>query len=215
MHASRHALRWYEHVLNDGVDISNGSLYFVTECTKSVDWGIAVFYARSEDNHNLRLIFDGESYQWECRGKIDARIGSQSTDTTVPDRGEPNQSVFLGGYKIMLRQDIWDKLKSAITVASQDGGDSSPEISHSANYWTSASQTDPFNQSPSNNLNAPESGYRRCQGNQLTHTMQVLQGGSAKTADTTGELGRLILDESFGDIAAVRIFFPRSRLKFK
>ncbi|KAF8347295.1 hypothetical protein F5887DRAFT_882176, partial [Amanita rubescens] len=43
-HAARHAARWYKYALNEGGrDISNGSLYLVTECTKSMKWGISVF----------------------------------------------------------------------------------------------------------------------------------------------------------------------------
>ncbi|KAF8329947.1 hypothetical protein F5887DRAFT_869778, partial [Amanita rubescens] len=37
-HAARHAIRWYEYMLNKGRDVTNGSLYFVTDCIKSVNW---------------------------------------------------------------------------------------------------------------------------------------------------------------------------------
>jgi hypothetical protein len=210
-HASRHALSWYEYVLNDGVDISNGSVYFVTECTKSMDWGIAVFYARSMPNHNLRLIFDGGSYQWDYRGKVEARTGSKSTDITVSNGGDPNQCVFLGGYKIMLRPDIWEKLKGATIVTSQDGGWSSPETSrnYSTNYGTLVIQADPFSQSRSDNRYAPDLGHR-LRADQLLHT-KVLEGGSAKTAETTSKLGHVILQDFFRETAPVRILFPWPR----
>lgn len=211
-HVSRYALSWYEYVLNRGVHICNGSLYFVTECTKCMDWGIAVFYGPSTANHNLRFISDGESYQWDSRGKVDTRTGSKSTDTTVSDSvvGEPNQCVFLGGFKIMLRSDIWAKLKSATSVASQDGGSSRQQTSRatadSTNYGTSGSTTDPFYQSTSDNRNTPDHSHKRLQANQPTHTTPVLQGVSANAAEITSEPEQLILEEYFGGTAPVRLF---------
>ena len=208
-YASRHALSWYEYVLNDGIDVSNGSLYFVTECTKSMDWGIAVFYARSRANHNLRFLSDGETCRWNYRGKVEARIGSQSTDMTVSGGGEPNQCVFLRGYKIMLRPDIWVKLNSATTVISQDGGSpSSQTSSHSTNYGTPGSGIDSVHQSTNDNRSTPDSSHSRLEANQLTPT-QVLQGGSkggsAKTTEDTGEVGQVILENFFDETAPVSI----------
>jgi hypothetical protein len=194
-HASRHALDWYEHVLNDGVDISNGSVYFVTECTKSVDWGIAVFYARSTAYHNLRLTFDGDSYQWDYRGKVEARTGSNSADLTVSDGAEPNQCVFLGGFKIMLRPEIWDELKMASMASSQYGGLSSSQ--------TSGSRTATYHQSTSDNRNASGPSQRLFQAQH--------EGGSAKTAETTSMLGQVILEDFFHEPAPVWIFFLWSR----
>jgi hypothetical protein len=105
-HTSRHALTWYKDMLNRGMEISNGSVYFITECTKTVNWGIAVFYACPTANHNIRFISNGESYSWAYWGKVVARVGPESTDVTVSDSGEPNQCVFLWGFKIMLRSDV-------------------------------------------------------------------------------------------------------------
>lgn len=190
-HASRHALDWYEHVLNDGVDISNGSVYFVTECTKSVDWGIGVFYARSTAYHTLRFTFDGESYQWDYRGKVEARTGSNSADITASDGAEPNQCVFLGGFKIMVRPEIWDKLKMTSMASYQYGGLSSSQ--------TSGSRTDTYYQSTSDNRNASDPSQR------LLQTQH--EGGSAKTAETASNLGQVILEDFFHEPTPVWIFF--------
>ena len=190
-HASRHALDWYEHVLNDGVDISNGSVYFVTECTKSVDWGIAVFYARSTAYHSLRLTFDGDSYQWDYRGKVEARTGSNSADITVSDGAEPNQCVFLGGFKIMLRPEIWDELKMASMASSQYGGLSLSQ--------TSGSQTATYHQSTRDNRNASGPTQRLPQAEH--------EGGSAKTSETASSLGQVILEDFFHEQAPVWILF--------
>ena len=37
-HAARHAVSWYKYMLKKGRDVTNGSLYFVTDCIKSVNW---------------------------------------------------------------------------------------------------------------------------------------------------------------------------------
>ena len=84
--------------------------YFVTECTKSMNWGIGAFYSRSEAHDYLRYISDQDSCQWKCRGE--ARTGSKGYSNSRRKR----QCVFLRGYKIMLRPDIWKKLKDAIVV---------------------------------------------------------------------------------------------------
>ena len=175
-HASRHALAWYKDMLNKGMNISNGSVYFVTECTKSVNWGIAVFYKRPMANHSIRFISDGESHSWACWGKVEARVGPESTDITVSDSGEPNQCVFLRGFKIMLRSDVWEKLKSTTTLTSDDGRFSSPPIpgtSHSPNNGRSGSRADSFHQSGSDNRNTPDSQVRGHRGLQADHYKQV------------------------------------------
>ncbi|KAF8736465.1 hypothetical protein AX14_000263 [Amanita brunnescens Koide BX004] len=78
-------------------------IYFITECTKSVDWGIAV-YARSKVNHNMI-----EINRYNCR------------------RAGPKPMRVLACYNIILRPNIWDKLKTG--------------------HLTSGSQTDLFDQS--------------------------------------------------------------------
>ena len=210
-YAARHAVRWYEYALNVGMDVSNGSLYFVTESTKSMDWGIAVFYARSTTDDYLRFIFDRESYRWKRRGKVEARVGSKSTDKFDCDAGEPNQCVFLRGYKIMLRQDIWDKLKSALVVTSQDGQSSSftTTFSHGSSYRMQGSQTDSLHHSSHNSGMPGPSHY--------TGHAQALQDSLMRVGDelikphSTGDqkhglwLEQVILEENFREEAPVSI----------
>ena len=113
--AARHAINWYRYMFSKGRGDPNGSLYLVTECTKSINWGTAVFYPHPTTSDYLRLTFDQESCQWDCQGKVDARTGPKAKDI-IGSNDEPNQCVFLRGYKIMLRQDVWDKLKKAQVV---------------------------------------------------------------------------------------------------
>ena len=214
IHASRHALTWYKYLLDAGMGVSNGSLYFITECTKSVNWGIAVFYARPILNDNLRFIFDGDSYRWDSRGKVEARVGpdSESTDMTVSDGGKPNQCVFLRGYKIMLRSDVWNKLNSTTIGTPNDGGFSTP------NHSLSGGTSDSSHQSTSDNHNTPDPRHDRLQANQPTGMQVVLQGGPSEEAETTiepetldnhklrsQEVGGVILEEFFSETAPVRI----------
>ena len=223
MHASHHALTWYTYMLKEGMNISNGSLYFVTECTKSVNWGIAVFYARPRANDNIQLIFDGESYRWDCLGKVEAKVGPESTDIIVSDGGElnDNQCVFLRGYKIMLRSDIWNDLKRATIRTSNDSGFSSPQItrkSYSSSSKMSSSQTDSSYQSTSDNRNTPGPSRSRLQAKQLTDMQAVVQGGLASNAAETSskpeilkeqelrpQVGEVILEEFFSETTPVRI----------
>ena len=152
-YTARHAINWYRYMFYKGRNFPNGSLYFVTECTKSINWGTAVFYPHPTTSDYLRLTFDQESCQWDSQGKVDARTGPKAKDIISSDEEEPNQCVFIRGYKIMLRQDIWDKLKSAVMVVpSQDGGFSAlPSSTGTSSY--SASHSISGNQSESHHTN--------------------------------------------------------------
>ncbi|KAF8688196.1 hypothetical protein AX14_003508 [Amanita brunnescens Koide BX004] len=209
-HAARHAVSWYEYMLNEGRDISNGSLYFVTECIKSVNWGIAVFYAHPIADDHLRFIVTEESCRWERRGKVDSRIGPDPKDITISNDDEPNQCAFLRGYKIMLRSDIWDKLKSAVAATSQDGEfSSSPSTGatrDSPSQGTSGSQADSFHQSSSGNCNTPNSSYGAQLASQLMHTQTLpgsqMQGVDVYRPETSSDwLGQVILEEGFREEA--------------
>ena len=212
-HAARHAENWYKYILNEGRDISNGSLYFVTECIKSVNWGVAVFYANSNTADNLRFIFDEESCRWVRRDKVEARIGPKPKDIIVSDDEEPNQCVFLRGFKIMLRPDIWDKLKGTMAVTSKDGESSLfplTRTSHSPRPG-SGSQTGSFHRSRSDNSTTTNSGHgTRLQASQLMLT-QTPPGCPTNVANASGpensshRLGRVILEENFREEAPVRI----------
>ena len=126
-----------------GRDVPNGSLYFVTDCIKSVSWGIATFYGPSTAYDDLHLDFGERSCQWKFRGKVDAREGPRSMDVIVADGEEPNQCVFLRGYKVMLQQHIWDKLLwNTVVVGSQGGESSSSSTRDSQSHGASGGRTD-------------------------------------------------------------------------
>ncbi|KIL55611.1 hypothetical protein M378DRAFT_170916, partial [Amanita muscaria Koide BX008] len=88
--------------MNRGRSISNGSLYLVTSFTRCTHWGIAVF--NRPCNPGQGLTFVNTPFGWK---------GSRGFTTKVSDTNKgdtPNQCVFLRGYKIMIRQDIFDNL---------------------------------------------------------------------------------------------------------
>ncbi|KAF8335282.1 hypothetical protein F5887DRAFT_614491 [Amanita rubescens] len=164
-----------------GREVPNGSLYFVTDCIKSVNWGIATFYAPSTAYDDLHLVFDETSCRWEFRGKVEAREGPRPMDVIVADGEEPNQCVFLRGYKIMLQQHIWDKLWNAVAVESQGGESSSPSIRDSQSHGTSGGRTDLSHQRSSDGGNTmhmdPTSRITTYQASQLTtHTPESWPG---------------------------------------
>lgn len=200
-HAARCAASWYKYALNEcGRDISNGSLYFVTECIKSKNWGIAVFYEDAVANNEHRAIFDSEMCHWEYRGKTDARVGPKQEDVVLLDDDEPNQCVFLRGFKIMLRPDIWDKL-NAIDVACQDGEPSSPPstgtTTHSPMHGMASSQT-----------------YSPCQSPGSDRNTVLFQAIPTKVTEASGKsheqeswLGQVMLKEEFKETVPVRIVY--------
>ena len=221
-HAARHAAHWYKYALNEGGrDISNGSLYLITECTKSMNWGISVFYANPTANNDHRLIFDKESCRWEFdRGKVDARVGPKPTDITLSDNDEPNQCVFLRGFKIMLRPDIWDKLNGTIDVKCQDGEPSyrpfTRTITRSSSHQISSGQTDSFHQNASGDRNTSDPSHNvRLNANEPLQT-QAPQAIPTKVVDPSCELDKhrpwlekVMLEDIFRATAPVRIAYPR------
>ena len=211
-HAACHAINWYKYMLNDGLDVSNGSLYFVTECIKSVNWGIAVFYANPIAEDHLRFIADEGSCRWERCGKVEARVGPNPKDIASDD-DEPNQCVFLRGFKIMLRSDIWDELNSSVAVTSQDGElSSSSPSTRTANYpiqGKAGRQTDSLHESSSNNSTTTSHSYgTRLQASQLMD-IRTLPGGLMVEACASGPegssnwLGQVVLEEIFREESPV------------
>ena len=110
--AARHGVQWYEYTMTRGRKISNGSLYLITSSTKCTQWGIAVFDRPCTPGQGLR--FDkkrslpfGKStskYHWKGSHAFPAKVSNLNQGDA------PNQCVFLRGYKIMIRQDIFDNI---------------------------------------------------------------------------------------------------------
>ena len=208
-HASRHAINWYKYMLHHGRDRANGSLYLVTECTKSINWGISVFYAPPTDSTSLRFTFNEGRCRWAFRGKIEANAGPRPNDIIVTNDEEPNQCVFLRGYKIMLRPDIWGKLRSAVDVTSQDGEFSAPPSTRTTSHSTiqsSGLQMNPLHRNTSDHSNTPCPSHGMT--NQLMHSEMPEFPGTTNVEESSihwSRFGEVILEDNFFDEAPVRI----------
>ena len=199
--------------MNKGMDNANGSLYLVTECIKSINWGISVFYALPTANTSLRFTFNEGLCRWYFRGHIEARAGPEPKDIIVTDDEEPNQCVFLRGYKIMLRPDIWDKLRSVVGVTSQDGEFSTPPsvptTSHSTNK-SSGFQNNSLHRSTSNNSDSlgPSRSMTLREIRPMDSEMPEFSSGTTNVAESLRDwsrFGEVILEDNFFDEAPVRI----------
>ena len=86
----------------------------VTGCVKSNLWGIAVFNEHSGHlefmSKNPKGRTPQELYCWEGI-TANADVGPHALDLAVADDKEENQCVFLRGYTITLKSDVWMKLK--------------------------------------------------------------------------------------------------------
>jgi len=119
--AVRHAENWYEYMIaKRSRDVPNGSLYLVTGCIKTRNWGIGTLYGRPTETDYLEFTPGGQSsrqpYSWKKSGPIMTKVGPTSTDIVVADGEEPNQCLFFRGYKITLGGKLWKDLKKRTTL---------------------------------------------------------------------------------------------------
>lgn len=124
--AARHAYHWYKYmIINKSRDAPNGSLYVVTGCVKAKHWGIAVFDRPSAPQDYLQFIADDpgqnqdaqQTFNWKRIGAVITKIGPNSQDVDTADDEEPNQCLFLRGYRVMIRQPIWEMLMRGETMS--------------------------------------------------------------------------------------------------
>ena len=113
----KHAETWISYAISTGRDIDRNSLYFVTGCTKTGDWGMATFNRSTLWNESsLKL---GRSthpndprYIWgRSRGCRMARTGPGPDQELDDERAVPqNQTLFIKGYKIAFSEDAWTRI---------------------------------------------------------------------------------------------------------
>ena len=100
---------------NRSRSIPNGTLYLVTGCIKTRNWGIGALYAQPANTDYLEFTSGGQpsgrAYGWKKSGPIATKVGPTSTDVAPANDEEPNQCVFIRGYKITLGEKLWKKLK--------------------------------------------------------------------------------------------------------
>ncbi|KAF7373867.1 hypothetical protein MSAN_00598800 [Mycena sanguinolenta] len=148
-YAIRHAHRWYDFVngpLQRGVH--NGDLYLVTGTDKSSSWAIAAFENRSvERSVSLELRAAqigtaGTTYSWEW----DTMNCISHSGPATPSETQ-NQTVFLRGFRVMVRSSRFAKCPVGIYIS-----DSKPEnILQRGRPFNSSSQPRAVGANPSLN----------------------------------------------------------------
>ncbi|KAF8196276.1 hypothetical protein K438DRAFT_1934039 [Mycena galopus ATCC 62051] len=128
-YAVKHAQHWYDFVNRDLERIvGNGDLYLVTGTDKSSSWGVAALENRCEDGRvSLKLkaaqtATAGASCTWEWET---ATSFARSGPRRPPEEASwgRNQTIFLRGYKVVVRPYPLMKLVKAISIVNSKPGD--------------------------------------------------------------------------------------------
>lgn len=143
---ARNAVNWYNFAKqNLGRIIANDSLYLITGLYKTSSWSVAAFHratGTSESSAQFKASQVGEgnnmSYTWETMRALDWRVEPQI------DVGIPNQSVFVSGFKIAIREgilgrrsvelDVDNPLAHPRSLKFSDRGNG-PSFSRAGNIW--------------------------------------------------------------------------------
>jgi hypothetical protein len=116
-YALENAEKWYEFV--NGTCrrmVGDGDLYLVTGVTKSTSWGVAALKNHSGEGQislKLKAALVGNagatySWKWESGG---SSVNSGPWREPGEEEWRDNQTVFLRGFKVMLRSRLRKKLK--------------------------------------------------------------------------------------------------------
>lgn len=121
--ATRHGVDWYhfaeEHL---GRIITHDALYLITGCYKSRSWSVAAFHEASSQSGTTEFPAQfkaGQARQgnisaactWETGRALHWRVGPLGDWTEIP-----NQSVFVSGFKIAMRDSILGKKRVEVEV---------------------------------------------------------------------------------------------------
>ena len=145
--ATQNAADWYKFAEQDlGRIITHDSLYLITGLYKTSSWSVAAFHqatgtAESSAQFKASQAGGGNdmSYTWETMRALDWRVGPQI------DVGIPNQSVFISGFRIAIREGILGKKWVEIEVDAPpahsrrsmgfSNGGNGPSPSRAGNIW--------------------------------------------------------------------------------
>ncbi|KAF8545917.1 hypothetical protein OG21DRAFT_1310657 [Imleria badia] len=145
--AIRNAADWYDFAEQDlGRIITHNSLYLITGLHKTSSWSVAAFHqaaGTAESSAQFKALHAGEGnnlmYAWETMRALDWRVGPQI------DVGIPNQSVFISGFKISIREGLLGKRRVEVEVdappaqlwqsAKFSNGGNGSSSSKSGNTW--------------------------------------------------------------------------------
>ena len=173
-----------------------------SEIIKSRNWGIAAFYECSTPPNYVELTFDKglgntrTSYRWKPKRKVMPSTGPSSEDLVISEDDKPNLCLFLRGYKIMLRQDLWDRLDNTLSVSvhSRDG--------KSSKEWADSKTCNQLGHGTSSNRSRSDGSMRREGG----HVEQDQPGSMDQESDssTNCSVKEVILEEDLSTASPVR-----------
>ncbi|KAH0831287.1 hypothetical protein J3R83DRAFT_13923 [Lanmaoa asiatica] len=144
--AIRNAADWYNFAEQHlGRIITHDSLYLITGLYKTSSWSVAAFHqatgtAQSSAQFKASQVGDRNnvSCTWETMRALDWRVGPQ-IDVRIP-----NQSVFISGFKIAIRESILGRKRVEVEVDTPPArsrslrfsiGGSGPGHSRAGNLW--------------------------------------------------------------------------------
>ncbi|KAL0057526.1 hypothetical protein AAF712_015829 [Marasmius tenuissimus] len=119
-YAARHGVSWYEFVNGTlGREADNGELYLITGFDKTNAWENAVVYNHSTTK-SCYLAFTSGGLGADGRLKLSTSTSHESSliSRCSSDEGSHNQSLFIRGFRISVRQGIRAKFGSKVKVTS-------------------------------------------------------------------------------------------------
>lgn len=194
--AIRNAANWYNFAEQHlGRLITHDSLYLITGFSKTSSWSVAAFHqatGTAESSAQFKALQVGESnnmsYTWETLRALDWRVGPQI------DLGIPNQSVFISGFKIAIREGILGKKRVEVEVDTPpaqsrsvkfSNGDNVPSPSRAGNIWKRL-------------MSRGDSGGRKSAGQPSPATRSVKDPSttfsSAPESDDAGAMGHITIN---------------------
>jgi hypothetical protein len=118
------ALQWYSFVNGTcGRRVENGSLYLVTGADKSTSWSVASVKNQSSSGQiSMKLTAaltgaGGVSYRWRWQGENSASVASGPHTNPGEEDWTNNQTVFLRGYKVLVRSTPVASLNGLVKVS--------------------------------------------------------------------------------------------------
>ena len=138
----REALRcgksWYEFAVTKlgRTRISPDSIYLITGCHKTSSWSLAAFYQSSGScNFNAQFtagkIINGNinaAYNWRMTSAVPCRIGPEPYDEVK------NQTVFIRGFKIAIRESMFLSLFRRDVIVSYEPPNAAPRKAYSSQH---------------------------------------------------------------------------------
>ncbi|THU77399.1 hypothetical protein K435DRAFT_95149 [Dendrothele bispora CBS 962.96] len=121
-YAYQHCEEWYRFAENRGIEVENGSLYFVTGFDKTNSWENAAFSNPTRDASVSLRLASGVGPGGRLQLSQSSNLVTPSVRGSSPAGCGMNQSVFIRGFKITLSSTAWFRYKSPIKMMDLSSG---------------------------------------------------------------------------------------------